>query len=95
VTRPAGDFPIGIRQMIEIGKAVGRQARIVVMDEPTSALNANEAERLFERIAELRTRGCAIVYITHKMEEIERLADRITVLRDGRPSAPPRRRTCR
>jgi ABC-type sugar transport system ATPase subunit len=84
VARPADDFPIGIRQMIEIGKAVGRQARILVMDEPTSALNAREAEALFARIADLKARGCGIVYITHKMEEIERLADRITVLRDGR-----------
>ena len=84
VARPADDFPIGVRQMIEIGKAVGRRARILVMDEPTSALNAREAETLFARVADLKARGCAIVYITHKMEEIERLADRITVLRDGR-----------
>ncbi len=84
VTRPADDFPIGIRQRIEIGKAVGRRARILVMDEPTSALNTREAETLFERVADLKARGCAIVYITHKMEEIERLADRVTVLRDGR-----------
>ena len=57
---------------------------MIVMDEPTSALNAPEVERLFGLIAQLKAQGCGIVYITHKMEEIERIADRITVLRDGR-----------
>jgi len=84
VTRAVEEFPIGVQQMIEIGKALGRDAKIIVMDEPTSALNAREAEHLFELVAQLKEKGCAIVYITHKMEEIERLADRITVLRDGR-----------
>ncbi len=84
VTRAVGEFPIGIQQMIEIGKALGRNAKIIVMDEPTSALNAREAEHFFTLVEQLRERGCAIVYITHKMEEIESLADRITVLRDGR-----------
>ena len=84
VTRPAESFPVGIRQMIEIAKALSRQARLIVMDEPTSALNDREAERLFALTQQLKDRGCAIIYITHKMEELERLADRITVLRDGR-----------
>jgi ribose transport system ATP-binding protein len=84
VTRAVEEFPIGVQQMIEIGKALGRAAKIIVMDEPTSALNAREAERLFALVDQLRQKGCAIVYITHKMEEIEHLADRITVLRDGR-----------
>ncbi|MCE9613854.1 MAG: sugar ABC transporter ATP-binding protein [Lentisphaerae bacterium] len=84
VTRAVESFPIGVRQMIEIGKALAHEARVLVMDEPTSALNAQEAEQLFALVALLKGRGCGLVYITHKMEEIERLADRITVLRDGR-----------
>lgn len=84
VRRPVEDFPIGIQQMIEIAKALSGNARVIVMDEPTSALNAPEAERLFSLIQSLKQRGCGIIYISHKMEEIERLADRITVLRDGR-----------
>lgn len=83
VRRPVEQFPIGIQQMIEIAKALGQKARIIVMDEPTSALNTPEAEKLFALIQSLKQRGCGIIYISHKMEEIERLADRITVLRDG------------
>jgi ABC-type sugar transport system ATPase subunit len=77
-------FPIGTRQLIEIAKALSYDAKVIVMDEPTSALSAPEVERLFALIEQLKARGCGIVYITHKMEEIERIADRITVLRDGR-----------
>ena len=83
VRQPIEQFPIGVRQMIEIAKALHQNARIIVMDEPTSALNAPEAEKLFALIQSLKQRGCGIIYISHKMEEIERLADRITVLRDG------------
>jgi ribose transport system ATP-binding protein len=84
VRRPVEQFAIGVQQMIEIAKALGRNARIIVMDEPTSALNAPEADRLFTLIHSLKQRRCGIIYISHKMEEIERIADRITVLRDGR-----------
>ncbi len=83
VTRRVEDLPIGQQQLTEIAKALAREARVIVMDEPTSALNAPEVERLFSLIRDLKARGCGIVYITHKMEEIERIADRITVLRDG------------
>jgi len=81
--RLAGDLPVSAQQMIEIAKALRSSARVVVMDEPTSALNAVQAERLYGLIARLKERGCGIVYITHRMEEIYRVADRITVLRDG------------
>jgi ribose transport system ATP-binding protein len=77
-------FPLSVKNRIEIGKALAFDARILVMDEPTSALSQSEVERLFELIATLKRRGCCIIYITHKMEEIYRVADRITVLRDGR-----------
>ncbi len=78
------ELPASVRQIVEIARALGREASVIVMDEPTSALNATDAERLFEIVAHLKERGCAILYVTHRMEEVERLADRITVLRDGR-----------
>ena len=83
VRQPIEQFPIAVQQLIEIAKALSQDARIIVMDEPTSALNAPEVEKLFALIQSLKARGCGIVYISHKMEEIERIADRITVLRDG------------
>jgi ABC-type sugar transport system ATPase subunit len=82
--RPAEEYPLSIRNRIEIAKALASNVRILVMDEPTSALSAPEVERLFKVIDALKGRGCGIVYITHRMEEIYRIADRITVLRDGR-----------
>jgi len=83
VREPVERFPIAVQQLIEIAKALSQNAKVIIMDEPTSALNAPEAERLFALIRSLKERGCGIVYISHKMEEIERIADRITVLRDG------------
>jgi ABC-type sugar transport system ATPase subunit len=77
------DFPVSIRQMIEIAKALVNDAKVIVMDEPTSALNEAEAGRLFEIIQGLKSRGCAIVFISHRLEEIYRIGDRISVLRDG------------
>jgi ABC-type sugar transport system ATPase subunit len=92
VRREAGSYPLGVRAQLEIARALDRGlARgdagalgVLILDEPTSALTRPEAERLFERVAGLKARGFAIAYITHRMEEIYRLADRITVLRDGR-----------
>jgi ribose transport system ATP-binding protein len=71
------------RQLVEIARAIHANVRILVMDEPTAALSTHETERLFELIARLRERGLAIVYVSHRMAEIARLADRVTVLRDG------------
>ncbi|MFH1069867.1 MAG: sugar ABC transporter ATP-binding protein [Candidatus Glassbacteria bacterium] len=90
VTLPVDHYPLGVRQMVEIGRALSVQARVIVMDEPTSSLAEPEVERLFELIGKLKARGCGIIYISHKMEEIYRLADRITVLRDGRRIATGR-----
>ena len=84
VSLPAEEYPLALRQMLEIAKAVSRRAEVLVMDEPTSALSDAEVERLFSLIRSLKERGTGIVYITHKMEEIERIGDRITILRDGR-----------
>jgi ABC-type sugar transport system ATPase subunit len=81
---PAGSLRVGDQQLIEIAKAVSLEAEILIMDEPTSALTEAEVDRLYRVIARLRERGVTILYISHKMDEVFRLADRITVLRDGR-----------
>jgi ABC-type sugar transport system ATPase subunit len=83
VRQAVEQFPIAVQQLIEIAKALSQKAKIIVMDEPTSALSAPEVEKLFTLIESLKRQGCGIVYISHKMEEIERIANRITVLRDG------------
>jgi ribose transport system ATP-binding protein len=83
IRRAVEEYPISLQQMVEIAKALSIDARIIVMDEPTSALTEPEVERLFKTIATLREQGRAIIYITHKMEEIYKIGDRITVLRDG------------
>jgi ABC-type sugar transport system ATPase subunit len=80
----AENYPIGTRQTVEIAKALSRNAAILVMDEPTSALTDPEVERLFRLIGTLTREGKGIIYITHKLEEIFRIGDRVTVLRDGR-----------
>jgi ABC-type sugar transport system ATPase subunit len=82
--RRVESLPLSVQQELEIARALLRGARVIVMDEPTSALGEAEAERLFSRIGELVRRGAGVVYISHRMEEIFRLADRISVLRDGR-----------
>src|ERR1051326_4174700 len=72
------------RQLVEIARALAGAARIVVMDEPTAVLSHGESEELFRVIAELKERGLAVVYISHRMEELARISDRITILRDGK-----------
>jgi ribose transport system ATP-binding protein len=84
VRRKVEDYPLSIQQMIEICKALAFRSRIIVMDEPTSALTEPEVEKLFVMIGTLKSKGCGIIYISHRMEEIYRIADRITVLRDGK-----------
>src|SRR3954462_4021214 len=80
----AGDLRVGDQQLIEIAKALSLQSDILIMDEPTSALTESEVSRLYRVIESLRKRGVTILYISHKMDEVFHLADRITVLRDGR-----------
>ena len=77
------DLPIGHQQLVAIARALSMEARILLMDEPTSSLFDDAAERLFGLIAELKRRGVSVVYVSHKMDEILRVADRVTVLRDG------------
>ena len=75
---------VSTRQMVEIAKAVSYSARIIVFDEPTSSLTDEETEHLFRIIDMLKNRGCGIIYISHKMEEILRISDDVTVMRDGK-----------
>ena len=84
VEQPMRNLSVAKMQAVEIAKALGQEARIVIMDEPTSALSDREAESLFAAIRVLKQRGVAIVYITHKMDEVFAIADTVTVLRDGR-----------
>ncbi|ABG99250.1 ABC sugar transporter, ATP-binding component (plasmid) [Rhodococcus jostii RHA1] len=79
-----GDLPVGYWQLTEIAKALSMQARILVMDEPTASLPYSEVEALFALIARLKTQGISIVYISHRMAEIARVADRLSIIRDGR-----------
>ena len=78
------DLSVSQRQMIEIAKAVSYNSKIIVMDEPTSSLTENEVQHLFRIINKLRNKGCGIVYISHKMEEIKEICDDITIMRDGK-----------
>lgn len=79
-----GDLSIGRQQLVEIAKALSAQTRILIMDEPTSSLSSHEAARLFEVIHDLRKRGVSVVYISHRLGEVQALADRVVVLRDGK-----------
>lgn len=76
-------MPVSQRQMVEIAKAVSFNSKIIVFDEPTSSLTEQEVEHLFKIINMLRGRGCGIIYISHKMEEILRISDEVTIMRDG------------
>lgn len=78
-----GDMPVSKQQMVEIAKALSTNSKILIMDEPTSALTAKEIEDLFSIIKKLKKEGCGIVYISHRLEELEHIVDRVTILRDG------------
>ncbi len=77
-------MPVSQRQMVEIAKAVSYNSKVIVFDEPTSSLTEEEVEHLFRIINMLRDRGCAIIYISHKMAEILRISDEVTIMRDGK-----------
>jgi ribose transport system ATP-binding protein len=78
-----GGLTVARQQMVEIAKALSFNSRVLIMDEPTAALNDREIAELFKMIRELKARGVGIVYISHKMDELKQIADRVTVLRDG------------
>src|SRR5919112_616133 len=81
---PVGTLGIGQQQLVEIAKALSQEARILVLDEPAAALTDAEVETLFRIISKLRARGVGMIYISHKLDEVFRVSERITVLRDGR-----------
>jgi ribose transport system ATP-binding protein len=82
--RPLARLGLGHRQLVEIAAALSRRTDVLVLDEPTAALNAHEAEALFAQVDRLRAEGTGVLFISHRLADVERLADRITVLRDGR-----------
>jgi ABC-type sugar transport system ATPase subunit len=84
VRRPVAELTIGQQQMLQIAAAIGQGARLIVFDEPTSSLSQHEAERLYAMIGRLHQRGVTCIYVSHRLEEIFRLCDTVTVLRDGR-----------
>jgi ribose transport system ATP-binding protein len=77
-------LPIGQQQLVEIARALSINARVLIMDEPTSSLSTHETERLFEVVKDLRHKGVSVIYISHRLGEVKELADRVTVFRDGR-----------
>ena len=79
-----GDLTVAKQQMVEIAKALSFDSRVLIMDEPTAALNDAEIDELFHLIRQLKSQGVGIVYISHKMDELKRISDRVTVMRDGR-----------
>ncbi len=81
---PTARLSVGQQQIVEIAKVLSKHARIIVMDEPSAALTDREVDRLFAIIAKLKAAGVGVIYISHRMEELPRIADRITVMRDGR-----------
>ena len=78
-----GTLTVGKQQMVEIAKAVSRECKLLVLDEPTAALTLPEVEELFKIMGELKTKGIGMIYISHRMDEITRISDRVTVMRDG------------
>ncbi|NNC88124.1 MAG: sugar ABC transporter ATP-binding protein [Akkermansiaceae bacterium] len=83
VDAPCGSLPVAHQQIVEIAKALSQEARVLVMDEPSAAITPTEVEHLFNIIRDLRTQGIGIIYISHRLDEIFEIADRVTVLRDG------------
>ena len=84
---PVGDLRVGERQIVEIARALSDDARVLILDEPTAALSQSEVDRLFLFLRRLRDQGTAIVYITHRLDEVHEISDRVQVLRDGSVAA--------
>ena len=80
----AGSLSVGMQQLVEVAKAISIDARLLIMDEPTSSLSEKEIDELFKVIGDLRSQGLAIIFVSHKLSELFEIADRVTVLRDGR-----------
>jgi ribose transport system ATP-binding protein len=83
-TALVGDLGAGQKQLTEIAKAISQKARVLILDEPSTALSVSDVDRLFSFLRQLKSEGVAIIYVSHRMDEIARIADRATILRDGR-----------
>jgi monosaccharide-transporting ATPase len=88
VRKPLGELGLGVQQMVAIARAISADAGVVIMDEPTSSLEPREVDRLLEVVALLKDQGVAIVYVSHKLDEVFRACDTVTVLRDGSRAGP-------
>ena len=84
VTRPLSSFPIAIQQMVAIARAVDVSAKVLILDEPTSSLDRDEVARLFDVMRRLKAQGLGIVFVTHFLDQVYEICDRMTVLRNGR-----------
>ena len=89
-----GNLPIGRQQLVEIAKALSCNARVLIMDEPTSSLSQKETATLFEVVRDLQRQGISVIYISHRLGEVTELADRVTVLRDGENAGDLARGPC-
>ncbi len=84
VRSPARGLTLAAQQSVEIAKAISMNVRVLIMDEPTASLSAHEAQELFRLVRDLKRQGVAILFVSHRMEEVFEIADKITVFRDGR-----------
>ena len=84
----AGTLSVAARQLVEIARALSSSARILTLDEPTAVLSAEERARLFDTVAELKRRGLLVLFVSHRLDEVFEIADRVTVLRNGRRCSP-------
>ena len=84
VRSPARGLTLAAQQSVEIAKAISLNVRVLIMDEPTASLSAHEAQELFRLVRDLRDQGVAILFVSHRMEEVFEIADKVTVFRDGR-----------
>ncbi|MFD0592675.1 ATP-binding cassette domain-containing protein [Catellatospora coxensis] len=95
VSQLLGTYSLAVQQMVAIARAIDIQARVLILDEPTSSLDATEVEQLFRIMRQLREQGIAIIFVTHFLDQVYGIADRITVLRNGRLVGSTRPPSCR
>src|SRR5258705_854718 len=87
VGREVGKLPAAAKQIVSMGRALSREARLLIMDEPSAVLAHDEVQNLFRMVRALTVQGIAVIYISHRLEEIREIGDRVTVLKDGRTTA--------
>src|SRR5258705_357597 len=90
VGREVGKLPAAAKQIVSMGRALSREARLLIMDEPSAVLAHDEVQNLFRIVRGLTAQGIAVIYISHRLDEIPEIGDRVTVLKDGRTTAASR-----